>query len=145
MVPVPLQINPVSKWRRGFLLLIFLLAEITCIACISMQALWVIGLLAILPIILIFYWRQPEPVQGLIAQASGEIELQNRQGERQFMQLLPSTVVTPLLIILHLKGTGRRQSVVLWPDSASAESLRQWRVWLRWIWPSLQARSKKAD
>lgn len=139
MLPAQLQINPASKWRRGFLLLIFASAIVAILVCISTQALWAkaFGVILLLP--LWFYWRSIEPIAVLVAQASGEVELLDRQGRIELMCVLPTSVVTALLVVLHLQGENRRCVLVLWPDSAPAETLRQWRVWLRWIWPALQA------
>jgi hypothetical protein len=47
--------------------------------------------------------------------------------------LLPDAYVSRWLIVLNLAEGGRRsQSVVLLPDSAPADALRQLRVWVRW-------------
>ncbi|MEQ1880803.1 MAG: protein YgfX [Burkholderiales bacterium] len=57
--------------------------------------------------------------------------------------LLPSSFVSPLLIVLRVKsdtGNGVR-AVVLLPDSAPAEELRRLRVWLR----CAKSRSKPPD
>ena len=131
MRPAQLLINPASTWRRGFLLLVFGMA---CIACILLKSLFGIPLLAILLLILLFYWRKQEPVASLRVQESGEVEVCFRQGVVEVMCLLPSSVVTGVLIVLHLQNEQRRLALVLWPDTAPAEVLRQWRVYLRWSW-----------
>ncbi|WP_027468143.1 protein YgfX [Deefgea rivuli] len=139
MLPPVLQINPASSWRRGFLLFIFSSAIIAILVCIATQAIWIqlFGVILLIP--LWFYWRSIEPIAVLVAQASGEVELLDLQGNVELMRLLPTSVVTSGLMVLHLQGENRRRVLVLWPDSAPAETLRQWRVWLRWVWPALQA------
>jgi hypothetical protein len=44
---------------------------------------------------------------------------------------LHRAVVWPLLLVLEFRGTGRRESVLLLPDSAEPEQLRRLRVYLR--------------
>lgn len=129
MRPAHILINPASLWRRGFLLLIFSLA---ISACILLKTIFSFALLAILLMCLFFYWRKQELVTQLQVQESGEIEVCFRAGPPEIMRLLPSSVVTGVLIVLHLHNQQRRLALVLWPDSASAEVLRQWRVYLRW-------------
>ncbi|MBM5570844.1 MULTISPECIES: protein YgfX [Deefgea] len=131
MRPATLLINPVPIWRRGFLLLVF---SVAIAGCIALNGLLSIVLLAILVSSLVFYWRKREPVTLLQLHESGEIEVGRAQGQLELMRLLPSSVVTSVGMVLHLQGAERRIAVVLWPDSAPAEVLRQWRVYLRWIW-----------
>lgn len=138
MLPPSLTINPASLWRRGFLLFVFSLAVF---ACIVMQALIGFALLPILAISFVMYWRSGERVCVLRMQDSGEVEVHDHQGRVELMVLLPSSVVTDVLIVLHLKSQQKKLAVVLWPDSASSEVLRQWRVWLRWAWQN----SKRGD
>ena len=130
MLPPELNLNPDSMWRRGFLLLVFFAAAI---ACISLQAFIAVALLAIL---LIFYWRDRTYCIRLKAEADGTVCVWTRKGECHSATVLPSSVVSEWLIVLHLLLAGRRCCVVLWPDSSPAESLRLWRGWLRWVWPS---------
>ena len=141
MLPAQLQINPASIWRRGFLLLVFSMAFI---ACILLKSLLGFALLAILCLILWFYWQKKELVISLGVQESGEVEVCFRQGQTELMRLLPSSVVTDVLIVLHLQNAQRRLALVLWPDSAPSEVLRQWRVYLRWGW-SDPARADEAE
>ncbi len=133
MLPSPLSINPVSLWRRGFLLLIFLLSML---ACILLKSLFSIALLAILLGFLVFYWRRKEAACQLLVQESGDVEVHDYHGRIDVMQVLPSSVVTEILMVLHLKSERQKLAIVLWPDTAPPEVLRQWRVWLRWTWRS---------
>ena len=132
MLPIDLQINPASFWRRGFLLLTFLLA---IAACLVLQAGWsmvfALFLLGIFP----FYWVHIETIVLIRVCSEGGFQLFDAQGGELSAHLLPSSVVTPLLIVLHFEDEFKHKiNLVLWPDSAPAESLRQWRVWLRWVW-----------
>jgi toxin CptA len=61
-------------------------------------------------------------------------------GQQQSVSLSGHSVVSPYVVVLlfQVKKTSRRLSVVILPDAADAESLRQLRVWLRWAWPSME-------
>ncbi|MGL6041296.1 MAG: protein YgfX [Deefgea sp.] len=131
--------SPASSWRRGFLLLIFSFALLSCI---WLKSLLSIALATILLFFLVFYWRRKEMISQLLVLESGELEVRDQQGQVEIMRVLPSSVVTEMLVVLHLKNERRKLAVVVWPDSAPSEVLRQWRVWLRWTWPSQQDRGE---
>jgi hypothetical protein len=50
------------------------------------------------------------------------------------VEIQPSSVVMPLLMVLNIKPKGWRcsRNLVLLSDSAEANELRRWRVWLKW-------------
>ncbi|POZ64062.1 protein YgfX [Chromobacterium alticapitis] len=56
-----------------------------------------------------------------------------RGENRQEAEVLDDCFVTPQLTVLNARAAGRRRSVMLWPDSADAESRRQLRVYLLWF------------
>lgn len=58
--------------------------------------------------------------------------LTSRSGEKSHGALLGSSVVTPHLTILNVRGARRSHSVLIFPDSLDAASFRQLRVNLRW-------------
>lgn len=76
--------------------------------------------------------------RSMMVLADGRIRLMMAEGKEVDFVLLPSSRVLGVLMVLHLQGDGQRVNIVLWPDSAPAECLRQWRIWLRWQWPALQ-------
>lgn len=133
MLPAVLHINPASKWQRGFLLSMHTLALLNAWWLAWPSALLVSG--AVLAS-LWWHWRQLPPVQQIQCLASGEQEVTLRNGIKCAMRILPTSVLTAHVLVLHLRGEGKSVYLVLWPDSANAEVLRQWRVYLRWIWPS---------
>ena len=139
MRPSLLNLNPASSWRRGFLLLFFSLA---IFACIWLKALISIALIVILLAFFVFYLRRKEEISQLLVLESGELEVRDQQGQVEIMCVLPSSLVTEMLVVLHLKNERRKLSIVVWPDSAPTEVLRQWRVWLRWMWRSQQDRGE---
>lgn len=53
--------------------------------------------------------------------------------EWQPVSLLPSTMVTPWLTVLHLRDDDKdRTHIVILPDSLGQDDYRRLRVWLRW-------------
>ena len=53
--------------------------------------------------------------------------------EEQGAEVLSGTVVYPWLVVLRLGlDDGRWVTVVVWPDSTTAENFRRLCVWLRW-------------
>lgn len=54
-------------------------------------------------------------------------------GDQRVGHIQANTLIHPVITAVTLKGVeGEVVRVVLWPDSAPAEQLRQLRVWLRW-------------
>ena len=77
--------------------------------------------------------------QGSRAARALELDEQGRarwqDGSRQWQEaeILPSSYASDWLVVVNLRGSGRRsRSLVLLPDCAAAEELRRLRVWLRW-------------
>jgi len=72
-------------------------------------------------------------LRALELDAHGAVRWQD--GSRQWHEgeVLASSYVSGWLVVLNLGASGRRaRSVVLLPDCAAADELRQLRVWLRW-------------
>ncbi len=100
--------------------------------------------LAIVPIaagvVLALIWHIPESLQrgargvrALELGADGDVRWQDGTDEWHEGKILPSTYVCGWLVVLNLgAGAHAPRSVVLLPDCAAAEDLRQLRVWLRW-------------
>lgn len=78
--------------------------------------------------------RAPQSILGIEVNVRGELRCSTPGQDWQLADVLGSSTVTPWLVVLNLRFEGRRlaRHVVLLPDSADAESLRQLRVWLRW-------------
>jgi toxin CptA len=75
-----------------------------------------------------------DAIVDLLLRQGGGCELTTRAGTRLTGQVLGSTFVSPWLTVINVglrAGRGRR-SVVLAPDSADTDALRQLRVWLRY-------------
>lgn len=72
-------------------------------------------------------------VEVALAQ-DGRLELQRRDGNRAEGRLLPTTFVSPLLVILNLSTDRRRlpHAVLVPADSIAPDDHRRLRVWLRW-------------
>ncbi|WP_432720075.1 hypothetical protein R0381_003455 [Jeongeupia wiesaeckerbachi] len=87
--------------------------------------------------------RRRQPI-GLAACDDGSLSLHWPDGSSSAATLAPSSRVGVWLIALQLSGERGTTSLVLWPDSADAESLRQWRIWLRWARPAVLRRLQQA-
>lgn len=82
---------------------------------------------------------------SLQALPDGQVLLGNEQGQIRRAEIQASSLVTTWLLVLHLRTDSRKISLVLWPDSADAASLRAWRVWLRWSLPAMKRRIAAAE
>lgn len=123
--------------RSSFLALLVLLAHAAA-ALILFLPDWPLGLVAFITFVVlisaVISWRQCQPdVQAVRLLADGRLECLCR-GEDQFAeaQLLPGATVHPLLTVMRLQCRQKTRSIVVLPDSASAEDRRRLRVWLRW-------------
>jgi toxin CptA len=77
--------------------------------------------------------RAGEAVVELVLRQGGGCELTTLAGASRAGQVQGSTFVSPWLTVINVRfetGQGRR-SVVLAPDCADADALRELRVWLR--------------
>jgi len=74
---------------------------------------------------------------SIVVNSAGEVSLRRQDGrENSNVKVLPSSFVASFLTILHIKADSNRmtQYLLLLPDSANEQSLRQLRVWLLWGW-----------
>ena len=72
-------------------------------------------------------------VRVLELDAKGSARWRDRSARWHEAEVLPSSYVSSWLVVVNLGAGGRRgRSLVLLPDCAPAEDLRQLRVWLRW-------------
>ncbi len=78
--------------------------------------------------------RAPDAVVALEIASDDALSIQTRGGDWIRCEVLGSTYVTYLLVILNLKDLehGRVKRAVILPDSIDAEDFRKLRVWLRW-------------
>jgi len=77
--------------------------------------------------------RGKRAVRALELGEHGRARWQDGSGQWREADILPSSYVSGWLVVVNLRGEGRRGcSVVLLPDCAAAEELRRLRVWLRW-------------
>lgn len=77
--------------------------------------------------------RRDAAIHTLELNAAGGARYQDGLGQWREAGILPGCYVSRWLIVVALGAGGRRRHcLVLLPDSASEEQLRQLRVWLRW-------------
>ena len=136
MIPAPILLTP--SCRARYCLLGLHLTAVGVVALLPRP--WSLGALAVIALHLLWALRPRLQVASLQALPEGKVAIFMANGERLEAELLPSSRITAWLMVLHLRhGTGR-QDLVLWPDSAPQEVLRQWRVWLRWELPAQRKR-----
>lgn len=82
---------------------------------------------ALLAVLLVHEWRASRPPAGLLRDAGGDWW----QAGSGPLRLQPSTLVTPWLVVLVLRGPGDVRRVVLLPDSLAPAQWRRLRATLR--------------
>ena len=136
MIPAPLMLAS-SRWEKRWL---YLSHAFAALACVFSPWLW--GMALLVAFSLYRHLHAPASlVCGLAALPDGSVRLTLSDGKEADAELLSSSRVLGMLMVLHFTCEARRINLVLWPDSAPAEVLRQWRVWLRWQWPLLQKKA----
>lgn len=141
MTPPELQISPSRIAQRYFVLLHL----IAIIVALSLPWLWC-GVAWGATIL--HYFRMRSFVSGsarLQALPEGQVVLVDGQGAGQKVNILPSSLVTSWLLVLHLQADSGKIALVMWPDSADEADLRRWRVWLRWTLPAMKRRIASAE
>lgn len=136
--PITIGLHRSHLWRRGLIGLMLLalgLGWFFPVAWPMRLAFWgvVAGLFG-------WAWRSAalngESGQCLHLQASGELyfmQAGQAVGDATAVSVLANSVVHPWLSVLYLKtATGKRHTLVLWPDSLSPDDFRRLRVFLRW-------------
>jgi len=91
-------------------------------------------LLVLILVLFAVAWRACVGGQHLVLGGDGQVLYQEKPTtEEQGAEVLSGTVVYPWLVVLRLGlDDGRRVTVVVWPDSTTAENFRRLCVWLRW-------------
>ena len=129
MIPPELAISP-SILARRWLIVLHLVA-----ATVALALPWRWLAMAWLLIAAHFCWMRrysnPQPV-WLRVLPEGFVEVVWPDGASRQMVVQSSSITTAWLTVLHLQDERGRLHLALWPDSARADALRQWRVWLRW-------------
>ncbi|MBM3115478.1 protein YgfX [Jeongeupia naejangsanensis] len=140
MTPLPLRLvrSRQQRWLHAFALIGAVAAAIATPWPWSAA-----GLLWLCVAVLLLLRRRRHPV-GLAACDDGSVSLYWPDGSSSAATLAASSRVGVWLIALGLKDGQGTTFLVLWPDSADAESLRQWRIWLRWTRPAILRRMLQA-
>lgn len=138
MLPPPLQIKSSGIAKQGVVVL-FLAALLTAF-CLPFW--WCITALCLLSVQAYLLSRPRGSLDAMQILPDGKVQLSWKGGVMQQAEILPSSVLTAFVMALHLRVDGKRLAIVLWPDSADRQLLRQWRVWLLWEFTSLQRRLK---
>lgn len=141
MTPPELRIIPSHMARHGSLVLHLLAAS----TALLLPLIWSIP--ALLFVLAHFIWdrRRPALPCDLQILPDGRVSLIRCNMPTQSADILPSSLITSWLMVLHLRTDAGRIHLSLWPDSAERDALRQWRVWLRWSLPTLRRRLTESE
>lgn len=125
--------------------LLILATFLACLTIIFMPLAWQLKLLVLLVVIafscysLLYHslLRMPGSIVSLSVNVKNELHLLRKDGQKLHVEIASNTTVTPYLMILnyHFKQPNKwilNRSIILMPDNADSEALRQLRVWLRW-------------
>ena len=137
--------KPVHMVLRPALKLAYLLVFITLVACVvllllPLHFLLKAGLVLLVLLIAVYLIARdvllilPCSWASLALNAQDEIIITQQDGKSFVCQVLPDSVAFSYCTILRLKlrAYWLPRNLVLVPESADAETLRRWRVWLRW-------------
>jgi len=80
---------------------------------------------------LVLTLRNMDAMQSLRLHPDGDWEIIRRTGPPLTGRLEPSTIVTPWMVILHLKTPAGRLAIPICRDGVDPESFRRLRVYLR--------------
>lgn len=119
-----------SRWMRIALLTLHGLAGLAVL--LADFDWWIQGILLIVTAASLAFHLRSHPPLELRAEPDG-ILLIRAGDDWQPVALLPSTMVTPALTVLHFRHEwGKQGSHVILPDSLPADDFRLLRIWLKW-------------
>jgi toxin CptA len=137
--------KPVQMVLRPALKLAYLLALVTLAACVvllllPLHFLLKAGLALLILLVAVYLIARnvllilPYSWASLVLNAQDEIVITQQDGKFFVCRILPDSVVFSYCTILRLKLSTSwfARNLVLVPESADAETLRRWRIWLRW-------------
>lgn len=128
----PLYLEPQPSRRLLRLLLLSHLATAVLLAVLSVHFIWPVAVLPPLWFSHRHYRRRCLATARLARETDGSWLWHRDDGSVVPVRLLPDTVLTPWLVVLHVREEGgRRHSLALLGDSLPAEQFRALRVALR--------------
>lgn len=127
--PLELELLP-SRQQRYFVSLVFILAALSVLI-LPWPLVLRLTVLIVLGLVSYYLLRTFNPCSHIMWQSDNHWLLTSHN-IRYAAVLMPESLVTPMLVILLFRDeTGRRQSVVIWPDSVDASAFRRLRVRLK--------------
>lgn len=130
MIPLPLRVQPEPSRRLRWLLAVLHLLALAALLQADLVWSWQGTGAGLLSISLWFGLRTPTP-PTLRAQADGKLLI--LRGETwQPLQLSPSCIALPWLIVLRWREGWHHRALALPADSLDPDTHRRLRLWLRW-------------
>lgn len=141
----PIQVD--FKPSVVFIFLFILASLAACVLLVLMPLTWQIKSLLVLVVVIFSSYTilyhgllcLPASIVSLTVNIKNELHLVRKDGQHLQATVAGNTTVTPYLTVLNYRlhhSMRRKQifnhSLIILPDSAEVETLRQLRVWLRW-------------
>lgn len=80
-----------------------------------------------------WHWQRAAALPGLALAQDGSLHVRAGDDDWEEVRVLPDSLVSTRMIVLRYRGRAdRTRTLVLLPDSASADDLRRLRASLRW-------------
>ncbi len=130
----PIQIELRRSRLLAFLTVALHVLAIGCLLLLPWPAL-ARGMLVLIVALSAWHALRPSPVGGLRLGEGGELAILRADSEPVAAVVQPDTAVFSWLVVLRVRNErdDRLDSLVLLPDSMSAEQFRLLRLWLRWL------------
>lgn len=128
IAPAPLALRE-SRWQRRFLWFLHGLAALTAAALPQPWLLLALGWVGA------SYCRTAWPAPQLCELAwleDGQLSWRFDDGRQGAGRLLPGSLLTAHFCLLLIQTEAGLLRCPIWPDRADSQSLRRWRIYLRW-------------
>lgn len=143
MKPIQVDFKPSTQ----FIGLFATASAAACIVLATMPITWPIKAIAALLLIACASYailshglkRLPGSVVSIRVDVKNELYILHKSGKQQRVTVAANTTVTPYLVVLNVKSASNAwwkrwfgTCIIILPDHADADDLRQLRVWLKW-------------
>lgn len=143
MKPIQVDFKPSTR----FIGLFATASAAACIVLATMTIVWPIKAMAALLLItcasyaILYHGLKclPDSVVSIRVDVKNELYILYKSGKEQRVTVAANTTVTPYLVVLNVNSVSNAWwkrlfgiSIIILPDHADADDLRQLRVWLKW-------------
>ena len=126
-----LKLKPSRLLRLGLLVLGLLVCVAIAQADVPVPLEW--GLMMVVGGAVYWHMQRAAALPGLALAQDGKLQVRAGDGDWETARVLPDSLVSTRMIVLRYRDKANRtRTLVLLPDSASADDLRRLRASLRW-------------